>query len=70
MVRGASELDKPVSELELSVRAMRILRDAHIDTVRELVTKTENELLEYSFGRKPINEIKDILTAMGLSLAG
>jgi len=61
-------LDKPVAELELSVRAANILEATGIKTVRELVTKTESEILKYrNFGRKSLNEIKDVLQEMGLS---
>jgi len=61
-------LDKPVAELELSVRAANVLEVAGIKTVRELVTKTELEILKYrNFGRKALNELKDVLQEMGLS---
>ena len=60
-------LDKPVAELELSVRAANMLEAAGIKTVRELVAKTESEMLRYrNFGRKSLNEIKSILQEMGL----
>ena len=60
-------LDKPVAELELSVRAVNMLEAAGIKTVRELVAKTESEMLRYrNFGRKSLNEIKSILQEMGL----
>jgi DNA-directed RNA polymerase subunit alpha len=62
-------LDKSVEELELSVRSYNCLKNANIRTLRELVQKTEGEMLKTkNFGRKSLNEIKDILTAMGLSL--
>jgi DNA-directed RNA polymerase subunit alpha len=61
-------LSKPINELELTVRAARVLEAAHICTVGDLVTKTEDELLEYTFGRKALEEIKDALANMGLSL--
>lgn len=61
-------LSKPVSELELSVRSANCLEAANIVTIRDLVTKTESEMLKYrNFGRKSLNEIKAILTDMSLS---
>jgi len=62
-------LDKSVEELELSVRSYNCLKNANIRTIRELVQKTEPEMLKTkNFGRKSLNEIKDILASMGLSL--
>ena len=62
-------LDKSVEELELSVRSYNCLKNANIRTLRELVTKTEAEMLKTkNFGRKSLNEIKEILAGMGLSL--
>ena len=62
-------LDKSVEELELSVRSYNCLKNANIRTIRELVQKTEAEMLKTkNFGRKSLNEIKDILHSMGLSL--
>tara|TARA_Y100000294_G_scaffold161231_2_gene165472 strand:- start:225 stop:1229 length:1005 start_codon:yes stop_codon:yes gene_type:complete len=62
-------LDKSVEELELSVRSYNCLKNAEIRTIRELVQKTEAEMLKTkNFGRKSLNEIKEILTSMGLSL--
>ena len=62
-------LAKPVSELELSVRASNCLETANIKTIRELVTKEEKDMLEYkNFGRTSLNEIKEQLSNMGLSL--
>jgi DNA-directed RNA polymerase subunit alpha len=69
--RAASNenLDKSVEELELSVRSYNCLKNANIRTIRELVQKTEGEMLKTkNFGRKSLNEIKEILTTMGLSL--
>jgi len=61
-------LSKPVAELELSVRSANCLEAAQIITIRDLVTKTEQEMLRYrNFGRKSLNEIKTILNEMGLS---
>ncbi len=62
-------LDKSVEELELSVRSYNCLKNANIRTIRELVQKTEPEMLRTkNFGRKSLNEIKEILVTMGLSL--
>ena len=62
-------LDKSVEELELSARSYNCLRNANIQTVRELVVKTESELLATkNFGQKSLTEIVDILATMGLEL--
>ena len=62
-------LEKSVEELELSVRSYNCLKNADIRTIRELVQRTEAEMLKTkNFGRKSLNEIKEILTSMGLSL--
>lgn len=62
-------LAKPVSELELSVRASNCLETANIKTIRELVVKEEKDMLEYkNFGRTSLNEIKEQLANMGLTL--
>ena len=62
-------LFKEVSTLELSVRAANCLENANIKFIGELVTKTEAEMLKTkNFGRKSLNEIKDLLAEMGLSL--
>lgn len=62
-------LDKSVEELELSVRSYNCLRNANIRTIRELVQKSEGEMLRTkNFGRKSLNEIKEILISMGLNL--
>jgi len=67
---GANEhLDKSVEELELSVRSYNCLKNANIRTIRELVQKTEGDMLKTkNFGRKSLNEIKEILQTMGLGL--
>ncbi len=66
--RRKTYLSKPVAELELSVRSANCLEAANIVTIRDLVTKTEPEMLKYrNFGRKSLNEIKTILAEMGLS---
>ena len=60
---------RSVSELELSVRSINCLQNAKIETIGDLVQKTEQEMLKTkNFGRKSLNEIKEILVAMGLSL--
>ncbi|WP_246604673.1 DNA-directed RNA polymerase subunit alpha [Chloracidobacterium aggregatum] len=62
-------LDRSVEELELSVRSYNCLKNADIRTIRELVQKNEQEMLKTkNFGRKSLNEIKEILAAMGLGL--
>src|SRR5215217_5207919 len=62
-------LDKSVEELELSVRSYNCLKNANIRTIRELVQKSEAEMLKTkNFGRKSLTEIKEILQSMGLSL--
>ncbi len=62
-------LDRSVDELELSVRSYNCLKNADIKTIRELVQKTEMEMLKTkNFGRKSLNEIKEILSEMGLGL--
>src|ERR1700745_2976934 len=63
------QLDRSVDELELSVRSYNCLKNADIKTIRDLVQKTEGEMLKTkNFGRKSLNEIKEILASMGLSL--
>ena len=60
---------KSVDELELSVRSYNCLKNANIKTIGELVQKSESEMLKTkNFGRKSLNEIKEILTTMGLGL--
>jgi len=62
-------LDKSVEELELSVRSYNCLKNANIRTIRELVQKGEGDMLKTkNFGRKSLNEIKEILATLGLSL--
>ncbi|HXF43006.1 MAG TPA: DNA-directed RNA polymerase subunit alpha [Pyrinomonadaceae bacterium] len=60
-------LDKSVDELDLSVRAYNCLKNADIRTIRDLVRRTEKEMLHTkNFGKKSLNEIKDLLHGMGL----
>jgi DNA-directed RNA polymerase subunit alpha len=62
-------LNRSVEELELSVRSYNCLKNANIQTIGELVQKSEAEMLKTkNFGRKSLNEIKEILSSMGLSL--
>jgi DNA-directed RNA polymerase subunit alpha len=62
-------LDRSVNELELSVRAANCLKNVELKTIRDLVLKSENEMLKTkNFGRKSLNEIKDVLGQMGLRL--
>jgi len=61
-------LYRTVEELELSVRSANCLKNAGIKLIGELVSKTEAEMLKtQNFGRKSLNEIKDILNDMGLT---
>lgn len=63
------KLNRSVDELELSVRSYNCLKNANIRTIGELVQKTEADMLKTkNFGRKSLNEIKEILETMGLSL--
>jgi DNA-directed RNA polymerase subunit alpha len=62
-------LYKSVDELELSVRSANCLQNANIRYIGELVQKSEPEMLKTkNFGRKSLNEIKEVLQSMGLSL--
>jgi DNA-directed RNA polymerase subunit alpha len=62
-------LERSVDELELSVRSHNCLKNANIRTIGELVQRTESEILKTkNFGRKSLNEIKEILQQMGLTL--
>jgi len=61
-------LNRSVEELELSVRSYNCLKNANIQTISDLVQKTEAEMLRTkNFGRKSLNEIKEILSNLGLS---
>jgi len=62
-------LYRSVEELELSVRSANCLKNANIRYIGELVQRTEQEMLKTkNFGRKSLNEIKEVLTEMGLKL--
>lgn len=63
------QLNRSVDELELSVRSYNCLKNADIRTIGDLVIRTEPEMLKTkNFGRKSLNEIKEILAEMGLGL--
>ncbi|MBI3989316.1 MAG: DNA-directed RNA polymerase subunit alpha, partial [candidate division NC10 bacterium] len=67
--RVMEKLLRPVDELELSVRAANCLKNSNIKWIYELVQRTEAEMLKTkNFGKKSLNEIKEILAGMGLSL--
>lgn len=62
-------LDKPVEDLELSVRSANCLKNAEIHFIGDLAQKTDQEMLKTkNFGRKSLNEIKSLLAEMGLTL--
>src|SRR6202043_2946782 len=62
-------LNMSMNEMELSVRAANCLNNAHITTVGQLAMKTEAQMLKYrNFGKKSLNEIKEKLASLGLSL--
>ena len=62
-------LNMSVNEIELSVRAANCLNNANITTVGQLAQKSEQEMLKYrNFGKKSLNEIKEKLTGLSLSL--
>ena len=62
-------LYRSVDELELSVRSANCLKNADITKIYQLVAKSESEMLKTkNFGRKSLNEIKEVLTEMGLTL--
>ena len=61
-------LNRPVDELELSVRSYNCLKNADIQTIRDLVQKTEPEMLKTkNFGKKSLHEIKEVLAELGLT---
>lgn len=66
---GRNPLDVYVNELELSVRTLHCFENDGIRTIRDLVTKSEAEMLRTpNFGRKSLNEVKEILNVFGLKL--
>jgi DNA-directed RNA polymerase subunit alpha len=61
-------LAKPIEELDLSVRSANCLKNANIRTLGDLVQRSEREMLSTkNFGRKSLDEIKDVLSSLGLS---
>jgi DNA-directed RNA polymerase subunit alpha len=61
----------PIEELELGVRSYNCLKRVGIETIGDLVTKTENELAAIpNFGKKSVEEVKETLAAHGLTLRG
>ena len=67
-IRIAQLLDTPVEEMELSVRSSNCLKAAGIKSIRDLVTRTESEMLKYrNFGRKSLSELNEVLMGMALS---
>jgi len=62
-------LDKSIDELDLSVRSANCLKNANIHTLRDLVARSEKDMLETrNFGRKSLEEVQEVLTEYGLSL--
>nr|MCU0240717.1 hypothetical protein [Pyrinomonadaceae bacterium] len=60
-------LDRSVDELELSVRSYNCLKNADIRSIRDLIKRSEREMMNTkNFGKKSLNEIKDMLHGMGL----
>lgn len=69
ILNGRNPLDVCVNELELSVRTLHCFKNEGIRTIRDLVTKSGAELLRTpNFGRKSLNEVKEILSVFGLKL--
>src|SRR3546814_16276075 len=71
--RGTPQIDpvllRPVDDLELTVRSANCLKAENIYYIGDLIQRTANELLQtHNLGRKPINEIKEMLEARGLTL--
>ena len=66
-IRIANLLDMPVDEMELSVRSSNCLKAAGIKRIRDLVTRSDTDMLKYrNFGRKSLSELNEVLTHMGL----
>jgi len=64
-----SLLLRPVDDLELTVRSLKSLKAENISCIRDLIQRTENELLKTPrLGRKSLDEIKDVLALRGLTL--
>lgn len=61
-------LEKSIDELDLSVRSANCLKNANINTLRDLVRKTEREMMETkNFGKKSLEELQELLSQLGLS---
>ena len=68
---GSPDLDLPIEDLDLSERPRNCLKRAQVNTVGELLTKTEDDLLNITnFGQKSLDEVKVKLDERGLSLRG
>ena len=64
-----NNLDRKIDELELSIRVMNGLKSNNINTIEDLVKLTEGEILRTpNFGRKSLNEVKEVLSGMNLKL--
>ena len=64
-----NNLDRKVDELELSIRVMSALKTNGINTIEDIVIRTDSELLRLpNFGRKSLNEIKEVLSGMDLKM--
>lgn len=64
-----AQLNEPISELELTLSSIRCLERPKVNSLGDLVTKTEEELIQYkNLGRKRLNEIKEVLASRGLTL--
>jgi DNA-directed RNA polymerase subunit alpha len=62
-------LNRPIEDLELSVRAAHCLKAANIRCIGDMVVRSETQMLDFpNFGKKSLDEIKAILETMGLSL--
>ena len=62
-------LEMTVEELDLSVRSLNCLKRASIDTVEDLINRTEDDMIKFkNLGKKSLDEIKDKLESLGLSL--
>ena len=67
---GSKILDLTIEELDLSVRSFNCLKRANINTVEDLISKTEDEMMKVrNLGRKSLEEVINKLAMMGLSLA-
>ncbi len=68
---GSPDLDHPIEDLDLSERPRNCLKRAQVNTIGELVQKTEEDLLNITnFGQKSLDEVKQKLDERGLSLRG